>query len=423
MDQWGLTAICELKYQSFDLAKTSGKRVLQELMENTNRQMPILVIEKCPNQKDVNMEKAIESMAAAKETQESLMKFRLTLEAENKFKTKEQGTTLKDTSEEDEADRLARKLAGYAYVFKNHNGFRDKVCIYYPKTGCIETDVKNAVKAIMNYPKRNEEFRFGNVLFYNEALQLKQQMDLKKLKETDDYIRENTLLHENITGLKKQIVDLKQRTGELSSDHKKVKIELEEELYRAKIAKNMGEEKFREKEKELVAIQFILDDVTEQLNVYKAKAKRPEDVPQFLKWVEQHFIDDIVILPRAKESLKKAKNADMEMLCDAMEVLGNDYKAWRRGQITEETYVCNCKSRGDTSFEIGLCGEQSISRYAEQYKVFYNTDSKDNKDRRTLDRHLKFGVDSRYLVRVYFFWDEDTEKVVIGHMPGHLSIC
>ncbi len=62
--------------------------------------------------------------------------------------------------------------------------------------------------------------------------------------------------------------------------------------------------------------------------MYKAKAKRPEDVPQFLKWVEQHFIDDIVILPRAKESLKKAKHADMEMLCDAMEVLGNDYKAW-----------------------------------------------------------------------------------------------
>ncbi|MBK5247608.1 MAG: hypothetical protein JJE49_10125 [Peptostreptococcaceae bacterium] len=63
-------------------------------------------------------------------------------------------------------------------------------------------------------------------------------------------------------------------------------------------------------------------------------------------------------------------------------------------------YICNCKSRCDTTFDIGHCGEKSISRYAEQYKVFYNTDSKDNKDRRTLDRHLKCGVDSRYHVSI-----------------------
>jgi len=398
LDQWGLTAICELKYQSFDLTKASEKSVFQELQENTNRQMPILVIEKCPNKKDVNIEKAIESITAAKETQEPLMKFRLTLETENMIKTKEQEATLRDSSEDDEADQLARKLAGYAYVFKNSKGLRDKVCIYYPRTGRIETDVKSAAEAIMNYPKRNEEFGFGNVLFYHEALQLKQHMDLKKLKETEDYIKENTVLHENITGLKRQIADLKQRTAELSSDHKKVKIEFDEEIFRTKMAKNMLEEKLREQEKELLSIQFMLDDVTEQLNGYKAKAKRPEDVPQFLKWVEKHFIEDIVILPRAKDSLKKAKHKDIEMLCDAMEVLGNDYKAWRLGEITEEMYVCNCKSRCDTPFEIGLCGEQSISRYAEQYKVFYNTDSKDNRDRRTLDRHLKCGVDSGYLV-------------------------
>jgi hypothetical protein len=247
-------------------------------------------------------------------------------------------------------------------------------------------------------------------------------MDLKKLKETEDYIKENSLLHENITGLKRQIADLKQRTAELSSDHKRVKIEFEDELFRAKIAKNMLEEKLREQENKLLSIQFTLDDVTEQLNGYKAKAKRPEDVPQFLKWVEQHFLDDIVVLQRAKDSLKKAKHKDIEMLCDAMEVLGNDYKAWRLGEITEEMYICNCKSRCDTPFDIGHCGEKSISRYADQYRVFYNTDSKDNKDRRTLDRHLKYGVNSRYLVRVYFFWDADTEKVVIGHMPGHLDI-
>ncbi|HZK61284.1 MAG TPA: hypothetical protein VFC41_04355 [Anaerovoracaceae bacterium] len=122
----------------------------------------------------------------------------------------------------------------------------------------------------------------------------------------------------NTIGVQEDRLDeqIKQRTAELSSDHKKVKIELDEEIFRTKTAKNMLEEKLREQEKELLSIQFMLDDVTEQLNVHKAKAKRPEDVPQFLKWVEQHFVDDIVILPRAKDSLKKAKHKDIEMLCD-----------------------------------------------------------------------------------------------------------
>ena len=111
-------------------------------------------------------------ITAAKETQEPLMKFKLPLDAENMIKTKEHEVALRDSSEEDEADRLARKLAGYAYVFKNAKGLRDKVCIYYPRTGCIETDVKSTAEAIMNYPKRNEEFGFGNVLFYHECYQL-----------------------------------------------------------------------------------------------------------------------------------------------------------------------------------------------------------------------------------------------------------
>jgi len=84
----------------------------------------------------------------------------------------------------------------------------------------------------------------------------------------------------NTIGVQEDRLDeqIKQRTAELSSDHKKVKIELDEEIFRTKTAKNMLEEKLREQEKELLSIQFMLDDVTEQLNGYKAKAKRPEDV-------------------------------------------------------------------------------------------------------------------------------------------------
>ena len=43
--------------------------------------------------------------------------------------------------------------------------------------------------------------------------------------------------------------------------------------------------------------------------------------------------------------------------------------------------------------------------------------------RLTLERHLKNNSgtrDPRRCLRIYFAWDEDTARVVIGHLPGHM---
>ena len=38
-------------------------------------------------------------------------------------------------------------------------------------------------------------------------------------------------------------------------------------------------------------------------------------------------------------------------------------------------------------------------------------------------RHLKKGNsrDERYCLRIYFFWDDEDEQVVVGSLPGHLD--
>jgi len=43
--------------------------------------------------------------------------------------------------------------------------------------------------------------------------------------------------------------------------------------------------------------------------------------------------------------------------------------------------------------------------------------------RRFMDLHLRKGGgrDERYCLRVYFFWDEQLQKVVVGWLPSHLS--
>lgn len=41
-----------------------------------------------------------------------------------------------------------------------------------------------------------------------------------------------------------------------------------------------------------------------------------------------------------------------------------------------------------------------------------------------LERHLTNGVsrDKRYCLRIYYYWDEDRNQVVIGSLPAHLNI-
>ena len=43
--------------------------------------------------------------------------------------------------------------------------------------------------------------------------------------------------------------------------------------------------------------------------------------------------------------------------------------------------------------------------------------------RRALQLHLKKGVsrEPRNCLRIYFFWDDDADQVVVGHLPGHLT--
>ncbi|HVI41621.1 MAG TPA: hypothetical protein VM577_13295, partial [Anaerovoracaceae bacterium] len=108
-------------------------------------------------------------------------------------------------------------------------------------------------------------------------------------------------------------------------------------------------------------------------------------------------------------------------MCDGIEVLAQGYRKWRLGILTEEQYNCCCKSLCKTSFEITQTGEASIRRYPKDYKVPYDDEiATAHGGRRELDLHLKYGVDPKFLLRIYFFWDDQLKKVVIGSMPEHL---
>lgn len=39
----------------------------------------------------------------------------------------------------------------------------------------------------------------------------------------------------------------------------------------------------------------------------------------------------------------------------------------------------------------------------------------------TLDQHIKRGTQAEELIRVYFCWDDELKKIIIGSMPKHLA--
>ena len=140
----------------------------------------------------------------------------------------------------------------------------------------------------------------------------------------------------------------------------------------------------------------------------------PSNYEQLEGWVAQHFADRLTLLPRAVRSLKKAVFENLPLVCDCLKLLAGPYREMKRGEVSRAAFDEACRALGVT---LTQSGEFSASRYASEYTVQYG------KQRRVLDLHLKRGTsrDAAKCLRVYWFYDEERERVVIGHLPGHLT--
>ena len=140
----------------------------------------------------------------------------------------------------------------------------------------------------------------------------------------------------------------------------------------------------------------------------------PSSYEQLEGWVAQHFADRLTLLPRAVRSLKKAVFDNIPLVCDCLQLLAGPYRNMKRGEVSRAEFDEACRNLGVT---LTQSGEFSASRYESEYTVQYG------KQRRVLDLHLKRGTsrDAAKCLRVYWFYDEERERVVIGHLPGHLT--
>ena len=139
-----------------------------------------------------------------------------------------------------------------------------------------------------------------------------------------------------------------------------------------------------------------------------------EELPE---WIQENFPDRVRLHSRALHSLKGAIYEDITLVYRCVELLATSYYDFRMGKIQHEEFMEICKATDAGIDERGAITDTSAGMQGDTYFVQYRG------KKRKLERHLTKGnsKDQRYCMRIYFFWDDDEQIVVIGDLPRHLD--
>lgn len=148
----------------------------------------------------------------------------------------------------------------------------------------------------------------------------------------------------------------------------------------------------------------------------------PSDYDALPEWVEANLAGRLLLHPRATRGLKDAKYEDVPLVYKALLVLATEYRSMRLRTAEDEQPKRAWESH---LHALGLECEGSITkeRAGEEGDTYFVKYPIGGTKSRFLDLHLRKGStkDDRVCLRIYFFWDGDTDRVVVGWLPSHLD--
>ena len=144
----------------------------------------------------------------------------------------------------------------------------------------------------------------------------------------------------------------------------------------------------------------------------------PDNYKVMGEWVKEHLAGRLVLLPRAERAASKAEYAEVEMVYRALLILANEYRDSRMGTGTDKAF-----RDALAQFSMNFSGSIDKSRAGQEGEAYYVKYPIGSSQRVFLQFHLERGNrhENRYCMRIYFFWDDDTNQVVVGWLPSHLS--
>lgn len=264
---------------------------------------------------------------------------------------------------------------------------------------------------IKSFPKGNP-YSFGEIVFISDArlleIEEKRNADLTLEEQSELLKQENEELKKQLKEYEQQSIAVRQNSDELRILQKQIKA-LENENTYCKLHDDETNIKLKQ-------IENAYRRSSEIIDFYKIKSQKASIFPtkkdDICTWIEKEFSSNILLAPRAKSELKKYSGSlNVAMFCDGIYFL-NGYADYRKGAISKEhleLYSENC------GWDVEFCGKEALKVRRDDYIATVDG------EKYLLDLHIKYGVNSQQLIRIYFCWDELKSKVVIGSMPGHLA--
>ncbi|MCS6781030.1 MAG: hypothetical protein NZ555_15165 [Geminicoccaceae bacterium] len=208
-----------------------------------------------------------------------------------------------------------------------------------------------------------------------------------------------------------EIRGLKQRAAEQEAQFETRRGELE-------ILLDEAEKERDEALRELRAARLRIAILEERLAGAQGDADREvpalTDYAALEAWAERHLAGRLVLLPRAIRDAKDGLFQDVALVGRALLYLAGPYRRMRLAG-GEEARRANSEALAVLGLENSSVGGD-LQLHADRFRVDWRG------QKRLLDQHVKNGNarDPRYCLRIYYFWDEQEQLVVVGALPGHI---
>lgn len=150
----------------------------------------------------------------------------------------------------------------------------------------------------------------------------------------------------------------------------------------------------------------------------EAATRWPSELSGLAEWLEHNVLPNVVIAPKAWRGMRRIRYTDMERLCRTLQLLDGAYIDMRAGEEgARDLWKEGLKELRLEDRKQGDMGK-SIRGGAEYRFEFEGI-------RWEMDHHLR-GIESLYnetdrLLRIYYTYDKQRGRVIIGHMPTHLT--
>lgn len=343
-----------------------------------------------------------------------------------------------------DADQMADDLTGVAHVFqisldvndyltdcigKQWSAFNGAVRTYYPGVSFDGSDyyqhpllTQQSIRLRGVFPSDDPQLCMHEIEEYVQRYVLAQRVAWEE-RGFDFYLAAHQQLlqeqrasseqsqDELISSFEEQLEQLKKQNDETMSLA---------DSYANDCALCKGEnDQLRQRIGRLTAQISVLRTQLQQCSGQAMEQTVPEDgsYADIEDWIGRYYPDRLFLHPRAARSLKSAAYENVKLVYQCLKLLASSYYDYCTGQSTYERFTAACKQVDAGLAESGAITDASAGMQGDSYFLQYKG------KKRKLERHLTKGnsKDRRYCLRIYFFWDDQDQVVVIGDLPHHLD--